>query len=250
MADDNDVIKQLMLEESVIKDDIKDMIDENPISDIDESTEDLDSAISKIEDLRTKYRRVHKELLQSLGDEYENSYGKIYETFIDGIKGYIKSAKGAKKNIKIEEVQEKNMKSTMKDRSMMLIIENTKRSINELETEFQHNKDCKVNDDEIIRMKDELPDNLKKLDNISKVYHEILLFASCNADVVNSVDEIKYRYEKLITLKDDFTAMLRHETSSRELEKHKLFKEANLNIQVMILPQMYLPSSLSLKNCI
>ena len=51
----------LSIEESTIADDLSDFIDENKVEDMLYSSE-IDNKISKLEELRTGYRRKHKEL--------------------------------------------------------------------------------------------------------------------------------------------------------------------------------------------
>ena len=70
-----DFMDKVLVEESTLSDDIVDFIDENLVEDLIGSTEELDVAILKVENLRTKYRKVHKELEQQLED-YNNTFLK------------------------------------------------------------------------------------------------------------------------------------------------------------------------------
>ena len=84
-------ISQLQTEQATLADDINDFLDENNLDDNISDIEDIESCISRNEQLRSKYRRTHKEV-SKLGDNYEINYGKEFLETITSIKCYMKEA--------------------------------------------------------------------------------------------------------------------------------------------------------------
>ena len=91
-------IDALSIEESRISDDTSDFIDENQVEDMVDASE-IDSKISKLEELRTGYRRKHKELKILDGISYEDLYGKSVEKTLMLVKEYIRGANSFKKEL-------------------------------------------------------------------------------------------------------------------------------------------------------
>ena len=88
---DQEKISQLQTEQATLADDINDFLDENNLDDNISDIEDIESCISRNEQLRSKYRRTHKEV-SKLGDNYEINYGKEFLETITSIKCYMKEA--------------------------------------------------------------------------------------------------------------------------------------------------------------
>ena len=101
--------------QATLADNINDFLDENNLDDNISDIEDIESCISWIEQLRSKYRRTHKDLLK-LSDNYEINYGKEFVETITSIKYYIKEAN--RKKIMIQQLQKESEKRQRnKDRS-------------------------------------------------------------------------------------------------------------------------------------
>ena len=92
---DQEKISQFQTEQATLADDISDFLDENNLNDNISDIEDIESCISRIEQLRSKYRRTHKDL-PKLSNNYEINYGKEFLETITSIKCYIKEANGRK----------------------------------------------------------------------------------------------------------------------------------------------------------
>ena len=88
---DQEKISQFQTEQATLADDISDFLDENNLNDNISDIEDIESCISRIEQLRSKYRRTHKDL-PKLSNNYEINYGKEFLETITSIKCYIKEA--------------------------------------------------------------------------------------------------------------------------------------------------------------
>ena len=177
-------IDSLKVDESTISGDAADFIDEN---EVDESctVEEIDVKISKVEQLRTSYRCIHNELKILLQERYGTEYGSAYENKIQMMKCYIKNVNAVKK-----EMSEKRSKADIKQkasklRSDIFMVQEVKTSMTYLEEVFGVDIDDNMNDDEITSRKSDLPKEMKKVENLSKMLHNLF---KCS----NSVVEIKY----------------------------------------------------------
>ena len=94
-----------------------------------------------------------------------------------------------------------------------------------------HKKVRKEDDEMLLRWNTELPNNIKKFERIVQKYEEMLMVTTSNADVADGIADVGRRYVKLTTYKHSFVSTLKKEISTRELNKHELFKEARLNIK-------------------
>ena len=128
----NDVrsIRILSEQESVV-DDIYDFVDENPIAFVRENLDDIDKSISKIEDLRSTYRSLHKELKRLSPDTYEGDHSIRYDNVVKLIKDYIKEAKDARVNIRTSETDKSNDDMLRKRQTVKLMIANGSRVVTE-----------------------------------------------------------------------------------------------------------------------
>ena len=220
-----DSMDKVLVEESTLSDDIVDFIDENLVEDLIGSTEELDAAILKVENLRTKYRKVHKELEQQFED-YNNTFKTIYEEKVVQIKDYIKTCKEAKRIIRTKRAKEITSENESNERTVLFIIKEARRIILEIQSEFK--KDFNnIDNDEIIRRKAEFSENIKKVENVSKRFQQILQSKFTTRHIDDEVTNLTKMYEKLLFNKDMYEIQLKKEVEIRELEKHNLFKEAN-----------------------
>ena len=231
MSKANSMMNQLLVEESVIAEDITDHIDENPVQDLCDSIEDLDVSVNKMEELRSRYRGKHKELQFSIGDDYEPKIVKSYERMMTVMKTYIKDAKEAKRKIRKGEDDSKKEEKEMKEESINFLITDVRRSITDLTSEFKKDMND-VEDQELQRRKSDLAENMKRLENVSEKCKEIIMFPSKNEDVICGMKDVRERYENLLSLRDIYVDQLKKEISERELDKHDLFNEAHLNIKI------------------
>ena len=88
---DQEKMSQLQTEQATLTDDINNFLDENNVDDNISDIEDIKSCIPWIEQLRSEYKRTHKDL-SKLSDNYEINYGKEFLKIIASIKCYIKEA--------------------------------------------------------------------------------------------------------------------------------------------------------------
>ena len=77
--------------ESVLSDEIADLIEENDPHSIRSSPELMLNSIKKIEALRMQYRAQHRLIKRKLGDdEYEEKFAKINQQVLSSVSAYIK----------------------------------------------------------------------------------------------------------------------------------------------------------------
>ena len=141
---------ELDSEQSTLTDDILDFIDEKVIES-DMSIEEIETQITKIEQMRSKLRRIHKDI-EKLTDNYETTYAKKFLETISKIKLYINDANKVKKEVreiekssrnedsKIVKTEEMNNQIRQNETSKFLMTE-VQLDFEELSKEFS----CKVN---------------------------------------------------------------------------------------------------------
>ena len=86
---DKQIIDAIRVELSTIADDIEDFFDENEI-DENSTTSEVDYKITKIEELRTSYRKLHNDLKILSEASYEELYRRDKERQLSSMKDYIK----------------------------------------------------------------------------------------------------------------------------------------------------------------
>ena len=75
----------------------------------------IDSALQKVEELRTRFRNIHHRLKSSLqDDEYNTDHKPAYDLKIQLIKNYITSIKTVRRNITTQDDQSRKVASEVK----------------------------------------------------------------------------------------------------------------------------------------
>ena len=128
-------IDALAIDESTIADDIGDYIDKNEVEDA-TSISEIEGKINKIEQLRTSYRKKHKELKLMLGSKYGEVYEKDHDKKLSSVKEYIKKANHFKKEM-IEHNSKADIKlEASKIRSKVFLFEEVETTIKSLYGKF------------------------------------------------------------------------------------------------------------------
>ena len=87
-----------------------------------------------------------------------------------------------------------------------------------------------MNDDEISDRKKELPKQVQKLENVSKMVHGIL---ECSEPAMkNIINDILDMYKKINKLKESYSHCIDDEMKKREITKQDLFNESKLRINL------------------
>ena len=167
---------------SLIREEIEDFIDENPINRSIVAAQDIEACVNKVSQFRTEFRVISKNISKAMPPEqFENLYAKENATLLTAIKEYIINANERKSQIRSVEkatVASENLyklkkksgdTDQMKQAALFLINEVT-RITKELSTEFSKNKDDHVSDEEFTQRKEDLPSNLLKLEQRSNKF--------------------------------------------------------------------------------
>ena len=221
-------INALTIEESTIADDISDFTDENQVEAMLDASE-IDNKISKLEELRTGYRRKHKELKILSGISYEDLYGKSVEKTLMLVKEYIRGANSFKKEL-AEKKSLVDLKTVESKRGSELFLEDEVRSaIKSLHSVFTTDLK-KLTDDKVVDQRSNLFKQIGKFTNMAKLIHELL--ESTNPVTGTKVDDILSSYHNLRKLKDSYASSVDKEAKSREITKLEIFSESKLKISL------------------
>ena len=156
---DKQRIDAIRVELSTIADDIEDFIDENEIYE-NSTTWEVDWKISKIEEPRTSYRKLHNELKILSEAGYEELYGRDKERQLSLMKDYIKKGNILKKYDAAKKSEADIKVNMSKARSEMFLVQEVKTSISYLQQIFKVDI-SNINDDEIKSRKDDMSKNLQ-----------------------------------------------------------------------------------------
>ena len=239
---DQEKISQLQTEQATSADDINDFLDENNLDDNISDIEDIESCISRIEQLRSKYRRTHKDL-PKLSNNYEINYGKEFLETITSIKCYIKEANRRKGMIqqlqKEADVEKKDnerkievQKQIKKNEACQFQINEINQLMKELNEEFKIKPD-EIENEHLLQMKNEIKESNNKMDRLSSRIKDLLsLTQAWDLEQEEAVRKITADYQHLVTRKKEYCTFIKEECSRRELSKEESFKTSNLNIKL------------------
>ena len=103
MTDTNVEKQRLVTLQESVQEDIIDYIGENPAEDI-LCIDDVTTCVSKIEELRSKYRSIHKDIRAYDVTEYDATMKETYEETLKDVKTFITDVKKVKNSIRSKEV--------------------------------------------------------------------------------------------------------------------------------------------------
>ena len=140
------------MEESLLSEEIADFMDQNPVM-LKAEMSIYNELLSKVKNLRCKYRRIHKELTQ-FDNDYDDLYGKDYAIKMNDMKMYIKCINMEKQDLLTQENDSKQRKENVELKSIDFKIDEANRLITELEQVY--GVDLKVaSDNDVKRQRDE-----------------------------------------------------------------------------------------------
>ena len=225
---DKQMIDAVRVELSTIADVIEDFIDENEI-DENSTTWEVDSKISKSEELRTGYRKLHYELKILSEASYEELYGTDKERQLSLMKDYIKKGNDLKKYAAAKKSEADIKVNISKARSEMFLVQEVKTSISYLQEIFKVDV-SNINDDEIKSRKDDMPKHLQQLDNLSKKMENLLECA--NSVIEDQIEDIVGSYNHIKKLKDVYQQTIKDEVVKQEISKLESFNESKLKVNL------------------
>ena len=219
--------KELHIEGQALSIEISDFIEENYMFQF-YSDDDINRKMQRIEHLRSKYRKIHIELEMIVGEEYCTTYGKQYTSSVNDIKSYIKAL-----NTHIATKKNDEQKSTgdKMDMKLMFQIDEVNRLISDMEKLYDVNI-SNESDDNVKRRRDELTINKKEIRKIGEKIQLMYCEKIVDDDLLEKVNSVKMRYEKLLHLKENYSEQLIKLVDERDIDKSELFKVSSLNINL------------------
>ena len=232
ITDMTDRVSHVAAQQEALSEDIGDYLDENPIDDISQNVGDLDAVIVRIEEFRSSYRSLHKELKAVMGDDesYSEKYDDRFQSMLSDMKDFIKSAKDARKAARNNEESELMSEKSSKSSSAKLLMIDSNRLISNVEKEIQVTFE-ELSEQDIKRRVKAVPEMEKKIDRIGKNFSEI----NTNCQYPEDRDELhklSKRYDIFLPVKEKYVKDLHQAYEDKELDKEKFFKEGSLNINL------------------
>ena len=203
-------ISSLKTDEYTLAEGIPNSIDENNVGDSG-TMDEIDSKISRVEQLRTSYRELLNELKITLQEICAKEHEEGYEKKLQAKKNYIKNVQHLKKDFSQRRPKANIKQKASKLGSKLFFSQNVKSSITHLEKVFR--VDVKVIKEKLICLKN------SKMDKISKMLHSLL--ASSNSVVENQIE----KYNEINKMKDIYHEAFNRESTARKISKQKLFNE-------------------------
>lgn len=124
----------------------------------------------------------------------------------------------------MKEVQYQADVDIQKEKSMVFTAEDVERSLTQLEYTYSQDINS-LGNEELLNLKSEVDANDKK-------FQELLTFTTNNKPFLAAIADIDERYRQLTSLKETFENSVRKLNENKELNKHSLFNESKLNIQL------------------
>ena len=207
--------------------DIDDFVDENPVEDFGNSIEDMDSIIKRVEEMRSTFRNQYNQLELLMGQTYTQQLARNCDKKVVMLKEYIKHAKRRRKELRDGEDKALSKADLARVTKVNFLKSELIRNLTNLETVFKK-KLTNETDEEIKKIKDGLPAQIKQVEAIPKAIQEAM---DCGKDMAE-IMKIERRYLLLLELQSTYNDALEKEVKQREIEKQKDFNRSTLNIKL------------------
>ena len=130
-------MNQLILDESIIHDEILDFLDENEVDLVPMNIKDYNSVLEKIETLRSSYRRKHKELQTNYKD-YDQKYSKLSLSMFEEMKNYIHRINDKKRKLQTHDDEQKMAEIQTIDRMLKFQVDEMERMMKDIYTTIDY----------------------------------------------------------------------------------------------------------------
>ena len=236
---------KLFNQQEALSDDLVDYMEEH-LFDKDSAIEDINASINKIEDIRSRFRRFHKELRTLNNGQYEDEVKGGFDECLKSIKEYLKTIKSVKADIRSASTDDqsqvefvrKEKEREDKERKLntaIFLVADVERMIESLlkDLQVEVTDESKVSNDDLWCFKKVLPDMQKQVDTLSRKYKELLeVIPSTFPDKDDKLQGLHKNYQKLVLSHVKFTSDVSSEVKKRELTKEKLFQVSTLKIKL------------------
>ena len=226
----------------ILDDELRDFLDENKLDTSTLSPEDFDYFVDRLENYRKGYKRIERSIRKKNQDLFERLYEGPIAKVLDTIKCYIIDAKNMKGHIRTKELTALSNEESFKEKVRLneiakgreagnFLMNEISRLILELRSEYIKAKDS-PDDDELLRRKEDYPENSLQLDRLSSKLQEALKIIPNDLESEPKVRKMKSDYALLLEQKKDYDDDLNKRIRERELLKEKAFETSALNIKV------------------
>ena len=202
----------------LLEDDLSDFLDENRIDVTTMNAEDLDTYVSRMEEYRKLYKMIDKNIHKKISDElYNEKYRNLFGSSLKLIKQCIVQAKEKKSSMRQRDAEEETIKRNVESDERMTSLTQKKeaadflmweasRMINELNNEFAKVDD--VDDDELLRRKEDHAEIAHQLDRLSNKIQQVYQIKTETIDV-SRINDMRVRYDALLVQKERYDTHLR-----------------------------------------
>ena len=182
--------------------------------------------------MRISYQAKYNELKLLVGEEFQQSFCKEFEERIANMKKYILDGKEFLKEVKHKEKIEESVKAQIKKRSRKFLINEAIKLLKSLQEEVAV-KTSDISDEEVIRRKQDLNFNSKRMDSMSRLIKDLLDFSQVDDyEMSTSIKKLMWDYEKLCIENEMYVQNIKIEAQDRELSKPANFNESKLKINL------------------
>jgi len=212
--------QEFLAEYQTVSADIMDFIDENQI-DSNLSYVDLKENIERIEKLRSTLRNLHVRV----GKLYkgDQSFESQFDVTLKHIKQHILDVKAAMKELRQKSNTELTLAKEKDQNFVKFLTKDLETERNSLLTEMTTADIRTLSDEALVRRNS----NIQNIRPRLKDFHaQVMLLMEHGGE-----DKSQW-YEQLLSSFQKYTETLNIETDKREIEKHKLLIESNLNIKL------------------
>ena len=230
--------------EEAFSEDLTDYIEENQYDER-SAILDIDTSISEIKELRTKYQSVHKDLISHDEGTYDDMFKEGYDEKMKLVKHFLADIKQTKSihranenlaNVKMIDNHQAEIQGERqrKQETSEFLIADVGRVMDLLleETNLFSYQDY-VTDEEIWEVKKNLPTMKKQTDSMCDKYKELLeIVPDSIPDKDRKLEELSNKYKCLVKADQEFRRKLDAEIKERDLTKEKSFEASTLNIKL------------------
>ena len=236
-----DVVAEEEEDLEILFEEFGDFLDENKISVTVMNAEDYDAYVCRMEEYRKMYKALERKIKKKISlKDFKKRYASSFENALGSIKDCITEAKKRKANLRenlirgeINEIssreRERLLKKIQDKEAVKFLMTEINRLIEELKMEFMKVSD--VDDEELLRRKEDYPENTLQLDRLSSKIQQVHQILPEDYDG-NEVEDMMTRYHNLLVLKRSYDANLDKMIAERELLKEKAFQTSALNIKL------------------
>ena len=229
---------------NLLVEDLNDFIDEHSMTDSFITAEDIDERTKRVEQMRSKFRELHRYLKDTIGEtDYEEKHMTKYKQNLAEMKKYIKqgteklaSIRSGKDTVDSLERQAEADKvseaAVQKEATSKFLLCEISRIIKELDVIFKADN-ATATDDEIQSREDNLSENLLEADRLSDKIQKLLeTIPESYPRKATVLHDLTSSYNVVMKRKEEYKSSLMAQSKIREIEKQKSFSASAIHIDL------------------